>query len=242
MRETAEQVPVITVDGPSGSGKGTVSRLVATQLGWHFLDSGALYRLVGLAALEQGVAMDNAPVLSKLAANLDVRFIDADAARPEGRILLQGRDVSDDIRSETCARAASCVAGLMPVRQALLELQRGFCRMPGLVADGRDMGTVVFPNATVKIYLVASAEERAKRRYKQLKEKGIDGSLGTFLKEIRERDARDSGRSISPLTKAEDAIVIDSTDMTIMEVVSGIVACWEKVKHKTENRQGVPES
>jgi cytidylate kinase len=219
------QAPVITVDGPSGSGKGTVSRLVARRLGWHFLDSGALYRLTGLAALQQGVDLDDEAALGRLAAGLDVRFEERDGGA-DTRFLLFGKDVSDAIRSEAAASAASKVAVMMSVREALLQLQRDCRRPPGLVADGRDMGTVVFPTAELKIFLVASAEERAKRRYKQLKDKGIGVSLGTLLEDIEARDRRDTERSVSPLVKAADAHLLDSTQKGIDEVVDTVLDYW----------------
>lgn len=223
----AEATPVITVDGPSGSGKGTISRLLAQRLGWHLLDSGALYRLVGLAALRRGVALDDEAALGELAARLDVRFEQGDGGR-EGRILLDGGDVSDEIRTEQAAAAASRVATLPAVRAALLERQRAFSRPPGLVADGRDMGSVVFPAAALKIFLTASQQERALRRYKQLKAKGIDVSMDSLLDEIKRRDARDSGRSVSPLTIPDEAELVDTTAMGIDEVVAAILDLWKR--------------
>jgi CMP/dCMP kinase len=224
----AEKAPVITIDGPSGSGKGTVSRLVASRLGWHFLDSGALYRLTGLAALNEGVDLDDEEALGQLAADLDVRFEERDGGA-DTRFILSGLDVSDAIRSEACAAAASKVAVMTSVRQALMQVQRDCRRAPGLVADGRDMGTVVFPTAELKIFLVASAEERAKRRYKQLKDKGISVSLGTLLKDIESRDQRDTQRSISPLVKADDAHLLDSTEKGIGEVVDIVLNYWQVI-------------
>ena len=220
-------VPVITIDGPSGSGKGTISRQVAARLGWHFLDSGALYRLVGLAAVHHAVPLDDEVTLTTLAAHLDVEF-EADKDGIESRIILEGEDETDAIRTEECGKAASVVAALPPVRQALLERQRAFREPPGLVADGRDMGTVVFPDAGVKVFLTASREERARRRYKQLKEKGVSVTLQLILDELAERDARDSGRSVSPLRAAADAVVIDTTSLTIGEVVENVLAAWQK--------------
>jgi len=221
-------VPVITIDGPSGSGKGTISRMVAGQLGWHFLDSGALYRLVGLAAQHHAVSLDDQATLQTLAAHLDVQF-QADEEGVESRIILEGEDVTDTIRTEACGQTASVVAALPPVRQALLQRQRAFREPPGLVADGRDMGTVVFPQAEVKVYLTASREERARRRYKQLNDKGVNVNLQHILDELAERDARDSGRSISPLRAAKDAVVIDTTRMGIDEVVANVVTEWRKM-------------
>ncbi len=223
------QSPVITIDGPSGSGKGTISRLVAGRLGWHFLDSGALYRITGLAALRAGVDFADDQALGQLAAGLDVAFEERNNGA-ETRFILAGEDVSDAIRSEDCAAAASMVAALGPVRQSLLQLQRDCRRPPGLVADGRDMGTVVFPTAEVKIFLVASAEERAKRRYKQLKGKGISVSLCSLLGDIEARDRRDSERSQSPLVQAVDAHLLDSTNKGIDAVVDTVLEYWLEVK------------
>ena len=228
-QDTTRAAPVIAIDGPSGSGKGTVSRLVARHLGWHFLDSGALYRLTGLAALNNGVSLDDEAALGQLAADLDVRFEEHDGGA-DTRFLLFGDDVSEAIRSEECAMAASKVAVMAPVRRALLQLQRDCRRPPGLVADGRDMGTVVFPTAELKIFLVASAEERAKRRYKQLKDKGISVSLGTLLKDIEARDRRDSERSVSPLVQAADAYQLDSTQKGIDEVVDIVLDYWRAIE------------
>jgi cytidylate kinase len=224
-QDTINPAPVITIDGPSGSGKGTVSRLVASRLGWHFLDSGALYRLTGLAALQQGVDLEDEAALGRLAAGLDVRFEERDGGA-DTRFLLAGEDVSDAIRAEASAAAASKVAVMASVREALLQLQRDCRRPPGLVADGRDMGTVVFPTAELKIFLVASAEERAKRRYKQLKDKGIGVSLGSLLDDIEARDRRDTERSVSPLVKAADAYLVDSTEKGIDEVVDIVLDHW----------------
>lgn len=218
-------MPVITIDGPGGSGKGTVSRILAQKLGWHFLDSGSLYRLTGLAARYHAIALDNEPALETLAAHLDVQF-EADE-QLQGRIILEGEDVTDLLRSEECGNDASRVAALPGVRRALLERQRAFLRPPGLVADGRDMGTVVFPGARLKIFLTASPEERASRRYKQLKDKGLDVNLGGLLKEIAERDVRDSTRSFAPMKPASDAVVVDTTGIGIDEVVKRIVELWQ---------------
>jgi len=208
----SERVPVITIDGPSGSGKGTVAQRVAEHLGWRVLDSGALYRLVGHAVSRSGAGFDNENEISHIAAELDVAF-------EAGRILLDGVDVSRLIRTETAGNNASKVAAMPGVRAALLDWQRGYARPPGLVADGRDMGTTVFPGAGVKIFLTASAEERAERRYKQLKEKGLPANLAALTAEIEERDARDRGRAASPLVPAPDAIEIDSTALAIGQVV-----------------------
>ena len=210
-------VPVITVDGPSGTGKGTLSSYLSHWLGWHFLDSGALYRVLALAAQRNSVNLDDKEGLVKLAEQLDVSF-----PRTPGNtesVILQGEDVSQEIRTETCGNAASCLAALPEVRQALLARQQAFRKLPGLVADGRDMGTVVFPDAGVKIYLTASADERAQRRYKQLKEKGFDVNLAQLSVEITERDARDSQRTVSPLRPADDATIIDTTNLSIEDVI-----------------------
>ena len=205
-------VPVITIDGPSGSGKGTVSRMLARELGFHFLDSGALYRLLALAATRRRVLLDDAVGLAALCGELDIRF-PADAAAD--LVLLDGEDVTQEIRTEAAGSGASQVAALPAVRTALLKRQRDFRAAPGLVADGRDMGTVVFPDAQAKFFLTASAEERAERRFKQLKEMGIDAIYEDILADIRARDERDAGRSVAPLRAAEDAEQVDTTDLDI---------------------------
>lgn len=215
--------PVITIDGPSGSGKGTVAGILAKRLGWNLLDSGALYRLLAFAAGNHGVALDNEALLEKLAAHLDVQFIGATDGKP-ARIILEGDDVTHAIRSETVAAGASKVAALPAVRDALLQRQRAFLEFPGLVADGRDMGTVVFPDAPLKVFLTASAEERARRRYLQLKVKGDDVSLSGLLDEIRARDERDTQRAIAPLKPAADAIQLDSTELSIEQVLERIMS------------------
>ena len=213
-------IPVITIDGPVSSGKGTVARLVAIRLGWHLLDSGALYRVLGYHARNQGVALDDEPALIALAEDLPVRFVEQQG---NTAVILAGEDVSNIIRQESVGELASQVAVLQPVRDALLARQRAFAESPGLVADGRDMGTVVFTSAPLKIYLTASAEERARRRFEQLKEKGFGATLATLVEDIRTRDDRDMNREVAPLRPADDAVVIDSTTMTVDEVVNRIL-------------------
>ena len=214
--ESSRVAKVLTLDGPGGAGKGTISRLVAKRLGWHLLDSGALYRLTALAAQRHCVALDDVAALERLAARLDVAFL---AEGEATRVTLEGDDVSREIRTEQTGDAASQVAALPEVRQALLQRQRDFRQSPGLVADGRDMGTVVFPDAELKVFLTASAEERAKRRHLQLQQAGLNASLPSLLKEIQARDARDMQRSVAPLKPADDAITLDTTRLSIPEVV-----------------------
>ncbi|MDH3450929.1 MAG: (d)CMP kinase [Gammaproteobacteria bacterium] len=213
--------PVIAIDGPSGSGKGTLAVNVAQRLGFHLLDSGALYRLTAYAAFRDAIDEDDEAGLAALVARLAIEFQGAGDAV---RVNLDGEDVTLAIRDEACGMAASKIAGLAAVRRALLAVQRGFRRAPGLVADGRDMGTVVFPDATVKIFLTASAEERAQRRYKQLKDKGFDVNLRALLQDIEARDQRDTRRSIAPLAAAEDAIVIDSTALSMEQVQDRVLS------------------
>lgn len=219
-----QPVPVLAIDGPSGSGKGTVSRRIATRLGWHLLDSGALYRLVALAGLQQGLAPTDEAAHAALAACMQVRF----GENPDGSELvllgMPGQDVTNQIRLEEAGQGASRVAVWPTVRAALLQRQRDFAQLPGLVADGRDMGTVVFPDARLKIFLTASAEERARRRHNQLKDKGSGASLAALSLEIAERDRRDSTRPVAPLVPAADAVLVDSTSLSIEEVVDLIMA------------------
>jgi len=217
------EIPVVAIDGPSGSGKGTIARRVAATLGWHLLDSGALYRLVGLDAGRKGLPLDDEVALAELARNLDVRF----ASDPAGdeQILLHGEDVTAAVRTEDAGTGASAVAALQAVRDALLGRQRAFRRAPGLVADGRDMGTQVFTDAALKVFLTASPEERAKRRHKQLMDKGIDVSLAAVSRDIADRDRRDSERSVAPLRPAEDARIVDSSGQSI-EAVTKTVLDW----------------
>lgn len=221
----AAVVPVITVDGPSGSGKGTLAQSLSRLLGWQLLDSGALYRIVGLAAVEQGVDLDDEPALAAIASHLDIRFAPAAAGEPAA-VLLAGRDISAGVRSEQTGYYASRVAVFPAVRAALLSLQRSFAKAPGLVADGRDMGTAVFADAPLKIFLTASAESRAERRYKQLIDKGESVNLAALLEDIRRRDQRDSERAVAPLKPAADAVLIDSTALdrdAVLQQVIGLL-------------------
>src|SRR6201993_5291596 len=213
--------PIVTVDGPSGSGKGTISRAVAVRVGWHLLDSGALYRPVALAGLEHGLKPDDVEGHARLAASMDVRF-DVGSGGEE-RVILAGEEVTGQIRSEEAGQGASRVAAWPGVRSALLQRQRAFAQPPGLVADGRDMGTIVFPQADLKVFLTATPEERALRRYKQLKDKGSDVSLPALSREIAERDLRDQTRQVAPLRPAADALQIDSTGLDIEAVVARVL-------------------
>jgi cytidylate kinase len=212
------EVPVITVDGPSGSGKGTISRMLAEKLHWHLLDSGALYRLVGLAAQRLSISLEDEAQLAKVARAMDVEFLLQD-----GAIRLSGEDVSGPLRTEEAGAAASKVAALPAVREALLQRQRAFAKLPGLVADGRDMGTVVFPAARLKLFLTASPKMRAERRHKQLKEKGIDVSLPDLSWDIAQRDLRDENRPVAPLRPAKDARVLDSSSLNPEQVLDLIL-------------------
>jgi cytidylate kinase len=217
-----ECIPVITIDGPSGAGKGTAARLVAEHLGWQLLDSGAIYRVLGVATQHHGISVDEEEPLIPVAAHLDVQFtINKDG---ESQVILEGEDVSNSIRTEEVGALASKVAAFPRVREALLRRQRAFRVLPGLVADGRDMGTVVFKDAPVKIFLTATAEERAERRFNQLKAKGFDVKIGRLLDDIRQRDERDENREVAPLVPAEGALIIDSTDISIEEVVNKILS------------------
>jgi cytidylate kinase len=216
MQTVTASVPVVAIDGPGGSGKGTIAARLARDLGWHLLDSGALYRLVALAALDRGVAEDDEAALARIAVELDAEFVFSEQGM---QVLLDGLDVSGRLRSEEVSAFSSWIAALPGVRAALVQRQRAFRQAPGLVADGRDMGTVIFPDAKLKIFLTASAEARAARRHKQLKEKGENVNLSRLFRDIEKRDARDCSRAVSPLKPAEDAHVIDSTELSIGEVL-----------------------
>lgn len=213
--------PVITIDGPSGAGKGTLCKALAEALQWHLLDSGAIYRVLALAALHHQVAIDSEEALVPLAAHLDVRF---EVEQGQLTVVLEGEDVSQAIRNETVGNTASQIAAFPRVREALLRRQRAFRAAPGLIADGRDMGTVVFPDAPVKIFLDASSEERAHRRMRQLQEKGFSVNFERLLSKIKERDDRDRNRTVAPLVPAADALVLDSTRLTIDEVIAKALA------------------
>ena len=222
----SSKVPVITIDGPGGSGKGTISMGLAEYLGWNFLDSGALYRLTALKVMKNKASLDDEDALGKLAAGMNISF---KPSKDGIRAILDGEDVSDQLRLEETGALASRIAATPAVRAALVKRQRRFRQQPGLVADGRDMGTVIFPDADLKIFLTASAEIRAQRRHKQLKEKGESVNLSRLFREIKARDLRDQSRSIAPLRPAEDAVVIDSTELSINEVL-------EKVKSMIKER------
>lgn len=224
MKDTT--APVLTIDGPSGSGKGTISRLVAAQLGWHYLDSGALYRAVGIAAGWADIDLSDASALVRCAFDTHVSF--RDDANGEPRVIVNDVDVTDALRTETAGAAASAIAAIPEVRAALKERQRVFRQQPGLVADGRDMGTVIFPDAAFKVFLTASAEERAERRYKQLKDKGVSITMDGLLREILARDARDANRAVAPLRPANDAVHIDTTGLSIASVVAQVLSVVSK--------------
>jgi len=224
-----EFIPIITVDGPSGSGKGTLCRLLARQFGWHLLDSGALYRVVAIAAENHGVSFADQQAMEVIAAHLDVQFEAGDNESAGARIVLEGDDVTDMVRSEITGAKASEVAVIPVVRNALLQRQRAFKRQPGLVADGRDMGTVVFPESPLKIFLTATPEERAQRRYLQLKEKSENVTLSRLISDVSARDKRDTERAIAPLKAAEDAISVDTTGIGIDEVFQRVLQEAEKV-------------
>lgn len=218
-----ESIPVIAIDGPSGTGKGSLGVRLARTLGWHFLDSGALYRTLGLTAMQEAVGFDDVARLAHLAARLVVEFRDAATGSEEMRVMCRGEDVTRSIRSEACAHTASQIAALPAIRAALLAQQRSFRQPPGLVADGRDMGTAVFADAGLKIYLSASPKERAERRYKQLKDQGVNVNLRDLLDGILERDARDSARGASPLRAAPDAVIIDTTRLDLGAVFERVI-------------------
>jgi cytidylate kinase len=211
--------PVITIDGPSGAGKGTISSLLANELGWNFLDSGAIYRVLAIAAMHHQIDPEDESALLPLASNLDVNF---ETTEHGIKIVLEGEDITYSIRTEDVGSVASKIASLPRIREALLRRQRAFRDEPGLVADGRDMGTVVFPNAEVKIFLTASAEERAQRRYKQLKDKGHDVNIARLLSDIQARDERDANRAVAPLVPADDALVLDSTHLNVEQVIEKV--------------------
>ena len=235
----APTIPIITIDGPSGAGKGTIARAVARTLGWHLLDSGALYRLAAMASRSAGIGLTDVDRVAQVASAMAAEF----GSTPDGEelIRLSGHDVTRELRTEEAGRSASVVAQHPPVRAALVGRQRAFARPPGLVADGRDMGTVIFPEAGLKVFLTAGAEERAHRRYKQLKDKGIDASLAALFLEITERDKRDSTRAVAPLRPGDDAVVLDSTRLTIDEVVERVLGLAEQRGYWV-GRQGKPKS
>lgn len=236
MNEKA--IPVITIDGPSGSGKGTICQLLASKLGYHYLDSGALYRLLALAAQRHGVELDNVASLALLAAHMDI-FFEMCPMGLQSKVMLEGEDVSAAIRTEDVGSAASIVAVFPEVRDALLQRQRAFVVAPGLVADGRDMGTIVFPEAAVKIFLTASPEDRANRRYKQLIGKGESVNLADLIERVRHRDERDMSREVAPLVPAADAAVVDSSKMGVNEVLNQVLGIVEKTLFSQSNRKKI---
>lgn len=231
-QDTQTQIPVITIDGPSGAGKGTIAQLLASKLGFHILDSGSLYRLTALASLNDQIALEDEDAMRQVAAQLDVVF----KPTADGlQILLRGEDVSEAIRAEEIGMRASRVAAISAVRDALLQRQRDFKAAPGLVADGRDMGTTVFPDAPLKVFMTASAEERAERRYKQLKAKGINANIAALVADLKARDEQDANRAVSPLKPANDAILLDTTEMSIQQVT-------EKLLELARQRLGNPSN
>jgi cytidylate kinase len=220
----SQNIPVITIDGPTASGKGTVAQLVADALGFHYLDSGALYRLTALSALYSGLALDDELALANAAENLRCGFKD-------GHIFLNGENVSMSIRAEEVGNTASKIAALPAVRKALVEVQLGFAQLPGLIADGRDMGTVIFPHACLKVFLTASAEARAQRRYKQLIDKGFSANMQDLLKDLNERDARDANRTVAPLKPAEGAYLLETSNLTVNQAVEQALSWYAAVKN-----------
>ena len=216
-------IPVLTIDGPSGVGKGTVANIVAADLKWHILDSGAIYRAFALSASKRDIQIDNTGQLLELASNLDLRFL-PDAANNVLEVYLDNQEVSSELRTEETAELASKFAMIGPLRESLLKRQQDFRKLPGLVADGRDMGTVVFKDAPYKVFLIANVEERAKRRLKQLHLRGITGNISHTLEDVRKRDERDASRKHSPLKPSKDALIIDTSDLTVDEVVTKVMA------------------